>query len=93
MKLFWTDQAKSDLLRLYQFLAPKNEIAAEKVLLTIHAAAETLLEFPGVGTFIEAYEPNAVQRYLVGRYELHYEVVGQILYILSVWHQKEDRPI
>lgn len=91
MKLFWTSKAQSDLVRLYEFLAPVNQLAAARVVQSLTAAPTRLLENPRIGEKLEEFEPREVRRLLVGRYEMRYEIHGVELYILRLWHTREDR--
>ena len=36
-------------------------------------------------------EPREVRRILVGHYEMRYEIRGSEIYILRLWHRREDR--
>ncbi len=91
MRLRWTDRGFSDLVRLYEFLAPVNPVAAAKVIQSLTEGAARLVEFPRIGERLEQYGPREVRRLLVGRYELRYEVQEGALDILRIWHTREDR--
>ncbi|AKA26681.1 plasmid stabilization protein [Pseudomonas chlororaphis] len=54
-------------------------------------APETLLANPRIGEQLEEFQPRDVRRLLVGPYEMRYEIQGMTLYILRVWHVREDR--
>jgi plasmid stabilization system protein ParE len=91
MKLEWSDDAISDLGRLYDFLAGINPSAAEKLISSLTTAPERLLEHPRLGERVEQYQPREVRRLIVGRYEMRYEVDGALIRIVRVWHTSEDR--
>lgn len=91
MELRWTSKALSDLARLYDFLAPLNKPAAAR---TVHLLASTpasLLKNPRVGEILDEFEPREVRRILVGRYEMRYEIRDSTIYVLRLWHTREDR--
>ncbi|MBK5914978.1 type II toxin-antitoxin system RelE/ParE family toxin [Rhodocyclus purpureus] len=88
MELKWTSKALSDLLRLYEFLAPVNEAAAARTVQSITAATSTLLNNPRIGERLDEFEPREVRRILVGRYEMRYEIVDLSLYVLRLWHTR-----
>jgi plasmid stabilization system protein ParE len=92
MKLIWTETARLDLQRVYDFLVTENPSAAAKAVSAILATAETLMQFPSIGEKVEEYEPRCVRRWLVNAYEIHYEEVDSAVYVTNVWHYKEDRP-
>jgi plasmid stabilization system protein ParE len=91
MKLDWSDDAISDLGRLYDFLAGINPSAAEKLISSLTVAPERLLEHPRLGERVEQYLPREVRRLIVGRYEMRYEVDGILIRIIRIWHTREDR--
>lgn len=91
MELKWTSKALSDLARLYGFLAPVSKSAAARIVQSLTAAPARLLEHPRIGEKLEEFEPREVRRILVGRYEMRYEIQEHTLYVLRLWHTREDR--
>ncbi len=91
MELKWTSKALSDLVRLYDFLAPVNKRAAARTVQSLTAAPSRLLEHPHIGEKLEEFEPREVRRILVGHYEMRYEIRESIIYVLRLWHTREDR--
>lgn len=91
MELKWTGKALSDLARLYEFLAPANRTAAIRTVRSLATAPSRLLEQPRIGEKLEEFHPREVRRIQVGRYEMRYEIQGTTLYVLRLWHTREDR--
>ena len=91
MELKWTSQALSDLARLYEFLAPVNRQAAARIAQSLTAAAGGLPQHPHIGERLEEFEPREVRRIVVGRYEMRSEIQKSTLYVLRLWHTREDR--
>lgn len=91
MELKWTSKALSDLARLYEFLATVNQPAAARTVQQLTAAPITLLTNPRMGERLEEFEPRDVRRIFVGHYEMRYEIQGSTLYLLRLWHTREDR--
>lgn len=91
MQLKWTSKALADLARLYEFLAPVNRTAAARTVQSLTGAPANLLVNPRLGERLEEFEPREVRRLLVGRYEMRYEVQENSIYILRIWHTREDR--
>ncbi|RZI46625.1 type II toxin-antitoxin system RelE/ParE family toxin [Candidatus Finniella inopinata] len=91
MKLQWTDKAVSDIIRLHQFLSPSNKIAADKSVQSLVKAPLMLIETPRIGDRLCGFEPHEVRRLLVQKYEIRYEIRDQTIYILRVWHTRENR--
>ena len=91
MELKWSRRALSDLVRLHDFLAPVNRSAAARSVQSLTAAPMRLLEHPRLGEKLEEFEPRQVRRIFVGRYEMRYEIQEETIYVLRIWHTREDR--
>lgn len=91
IEIHWTSKSASDIVRLYEFLSPVNRDAAARVVQSISKAPDILLSHPRLGEKIAGFEPREVRRLLVGDYEMRYEVQGENIYILRVWHTREHR--
>jgi plasmid stabilization system protein ParE len=89
--LKWTSKALSDLMRLHDFLTPVNRQAAARVVQSLTAAPARLTEHPRIGERLEEFEPREVRRILVGNYEMRYEIQKSTIYVLRLWHTREDR--
>lgn len=82
---------QGDLARLYSFLAKENLKAAAGAVKSLAAAPTRLLTHPRLGEILNEFEPREVRRILMGRYELRYEIRGNTIYLLRIWHAREDR--
>lgn len=91
MKLKWTSKALSDLAHLHGFLAPVNGPAAARAVRALVEAPAALLTNPRIGEQLFQFEPREVRRILVKGYEVRYEIQGSTLFILRLWHTREDR--
>jgi plasmid stabilization system protein ParE len=91
MKLKWTDKALSDLVRLHEFLAPMNSVAAAQAVQTLAKAPTILRTKPRIGEQLFQFEPREVRRILAAQYEIRYEIQGDTVYVLRLWHTREDR--
>lgn len=91
MELKWTSKALSDLTRLYEFLAPINKLAAARTVQSLTSSPTNLLANSRIGEKLEEFEPREVRRILIGRYEMRYEIQGATIYVLRLWHTREDR--
>lgn len=91
MQLKWTSKALADLARLYEFLAPANRSAAARTVQSLTVAPTNLLDNPHIGARLEEFDPREVRRILVGHYEMRYEVQLSNIYILRIWHTREER--
>ncbi len=91
MKIIWTRHALGDLDRLHAFLQPVSPQAAMVLFQKLTAAPELLLTQPRLGAPLAEFKPRDVRRWLVGNCELRYELVDDAIWILRLWHSREDR--
>jgi len=91
MELKWTSKALSDIARLYEFLASVSQPAAARTVQQLTAAPITLLTNPRIGERLEEFEPRDVRLIQIGHYEMRYEIVDATIYLLRLWHTREDR--
>ncbi|MBS3936713.1 MAG: type II toxin-antitoxin system RelE/ParE family toxin [Sulfuritalea sp.] len=91
MELKWTGKGLSDLARLYDFLAPVNPAAAARVVRSLTAGPSGLRVNPRIGERLEEFNPREVRRILVGHHEMRYEIQDRTIYLLRIWHTREDR--
>jgi plasmid stabilization system protein ParE len=87
----WTDKALIDTERLYHFLAQYDRDAALSMAARLDAAPAKLIAHPRLGERVEAYATKEVRKLSVGRYVMHYEIVGDRILILRLWHAREER--
>lgn len=93
MKIKWTGKATSDLVRLHGFLEEVAPETANRIVRQLAQAPERLLDYPRIGEKLEAYEPREVRRIIVGQYELRYEIADGMIFILRLWHSRENRSL
>jgi len=91
MKIEWSSQATDDLIRLHYFLSGKSDRAADEAVRRIVVGSLALESSPRRGPIVEKYLPREVRRLLVGDYEIRYEVHGDDVYIVAVFHMREER--
>lgn len=91
MKLKWSNEAIADVARLHEFLAQVNPTAAARTTQTLTVVPRRLLDRPQSGRQLDQYLPREVRRIIVGNYEIRYELVDLTVYILRVWHTREER--
>lgn len=91
MDLVWTDASLSDLDRIYRHLEPINQQAAARAIRMLTAAPRRLLDFPRIGTQLREFEPREIHRVIVDDYEIRYEITQDMIFVLRIWHAREDR--
>jgi plasmid stabilization system protein ParE len=58
---------------------------------SLTAAPTRLLDHPRIGEKLEEFEPREVRRIIVGHYEMRYEIRASTIFVLRIWHTREDR--
>lgn len=87
----WTSRANADLVRLHDFLQPVNPDAAARVVRQLVAGAKRVPRQPRLGARLHEFAPREVRRVMVGDYEIRYELSGTDVFVLRIFHVREDR--
>lgn len=94
MKVYYSKEAINDLARLREFIEVNNPLAAQQAAESIKKGISQLKEFPRLGIKVEsAPDPEIIRDLIIGSYLSRYLITDQIIYILRIWHHKEDRKI
>jgi plasmid stabilization system protein ParE len=89
--LRWTTSARSDLVRLHEFLEPINRRAAALAIRQLVAGAKRIPARPRLGQRLREFAPREVRRILIGDYEIRYELTVRDVFVLRIFHAREDR--
>jgi plasmid stabilization system protein ParE len=90
MKLAFSRAAVSDLVRLREFIAVHNPTVDVRVATRLRAAISHLTDSPQIGRPVEDL-PGEIRELIFGKYVVRYQVRQTIVYILRIWHGREDR--
>lgn len=92
MKLSYSHEAIADLIRLREFIATKNPEAAQNIARSIQKGITQLKTFPFLGVEVQqAPNPEMIRDLIMGHYIARYLVHAKQIYILRIWHHKEER--
>lgn len=91
MNIKWTSQAVSDLQRIYQHLAVNNTQDAARQVQLLMAAPMQNKEQLRMGERSDYFGERDVRRFLIGQYEIRYELKNKVPYILRIWYTEETR--
>ncbi len=92
MRIRWTVEARSDLVRLHEFLASANQQAAIRAVRRLRSAPARLLQNnPRLGSRLTQFDPREVRRIFVVDYEIRYEIRDDTLIIANLWHTRKAR--
>jgi plasmid stabilization system protein ParE len=89
--LRWTRSAYADLRRIHEFLEPVDAAAAARMALAIVVRARRIPRQPRLGERVPGFGEREVRRILIRKYEIRYEIAGTDLYVLRIFHTREDR--
>ena len=89
MQLRFSPESVDDLKRLYEFIAEHDMDAARTTALNLKSAINRFANFPHIGHPLEDLE--GVREFVFGRYVIRYMVRGEAVYVLRMWHGREDR--
>ena len=90
MILQFSKTALYDLERLRAFIAEHNPTAAQRISKRMRDAINSLVYAPKIGRPVDKM-PGEIRELVFGRYVVRYEVRENILFILRIWHGKENR--
>jgi len=90
MKLIFSRAAVHDLVRLREFIAKNNPDTAKRVSQRLSGAIKGLVNNPQIGRPVPDL-PGEIRELIFGKYVTRYEVRTNLLYVLRIWHGKEDR--
>lgn len=91
MALRWTSKAHGDLARLHEFLRPVNPAAVARAVRELVAGAKRVPAHPRLGARLREFDPREVRRVVIGDYEIRYELTGTDVFVLRIFHTREDR--
>ncbi len=91
MNVRYTPEAINDLKRLRGFIAEKNPLAAQRIANELLTGIEKLKIFPRMGIGVaRAPDPEIVRDLFVGQYTVRYLLSEAEIFILRIWHDKEN---
>ena len=91
MALRWTSIANRDLVRLHGFLEPVDAGAATRAIRRLLSGVKHIARHPRIGKRLTEFGPREVRKFIVGDYEIRYEICDLEIFVLRLWHVFEDR--
>jgi plasmid stabilization system protein ParE len=90
MKIMYTPESIDDLKRLREFIAVKSPGAANRIANYLMTGIRKLKTFPHLGSEVIKAKSNMIRDLILGDYIVRYLVLPGTIYILKIWHHKED---
>ncbi len=92
MRVNYSPESIDDLQRVVEFVEIKNPYAARRIAIDIQEGVDKLKEFPEIGLpVLKANDPEKIRDLYIGDYTVRYLLSDQIIYVLRVWHNKENK--
>ena len=92
MRLAYSENAVADLVRLREFIAENDPLAAARIAAELPSRIENLCLYPEMGRAVElAPSPKAIRDAVFGKYRVRYSAHTETIVILRIWHHNEDR--
>lgn len=87
----YSPESMKDLQRVVEFVEVKNPYAARRIAIDLQEGIFKLKQFPEIGLpVIKAPDPEKIRDLYIGDYTVRYLITSIIVYILRVWHSKEN---
>lgn len=91
MRVKYSPESIEDLQRVVEFVENKNPYAARRIAIDLQEGMDRLKQFPEVGLPVsKATDPEKIRDLYVGSYTVRYLIAEEIIYVLRVWHNKEN---
>ncbi len=87
----YSPESLKDLHRLVEFVEVKNPYAARRIAIDLQEGVSRLKQFPEIGLpVLKAPDPERIRDLYIGAYTVRYLIADSTIYILRVWHSKEN---
>lgn len=91
MKVKYSPESIEDLQRVVEFVENKNPYTARRVSIDLQEGVDRLKHFPEIGLpVLKAVDPEKIRDLYVGDYTVRYLIAENTIYVLRVWHNKEN---
>ena len=91
MKIKYSPESIDDLQRVVEFVEVKNPYAARRIAIDLQEGIEKLKQFPKIGLpVLKAPDPEAIRDLYINDYTVRYLITEEVIYILRIWHHKEN---
>lgn len=91
MIIRWSVEALDDVDRLVDFASSYDQDRATLIERELAQSPKKLLDFPRRGSRLGQFDPREVREFRVASYLLRYELTRGGIFVLRVFHAREDR--
>ncbi len=87
----YSPDSLKDLQRVVEFVEVKNPYTARRIAIDLQEGISKLKQFPKIGLpTSKAPDPERIRDLYIGNYTARYLIADSVIYILRVWHNKEN---
>jgi len=91
MKVRYSQESIDDLQRVVDFVENQNPYAARRIAIDLQEGVAKLKQFPEIGLpVLKAYDPEQFRDLYIGDYTVRYLITNGFIYVLRIWHGKEN---
>lgn len=91
MKIKYSLESINDLQRVVEFVEVKNPYAARRIAIDLQEGVDKLKQFYKIGLpVLKASDPEVIRDLYINNYTIRYLITDEIIYVLRVWHNKEN---
>lgn len=91
MKVRYSPESIDDLQRLVDFVEQNNPYAARRLAIDLQEGVDRLKRFPEIGLpVLIASDPEKIRDLYVANYTVRYLITDEIIYVLRIWHSREN---
>ena len=91
MKIRYSPESIDDLQRVVEFVEAENPFAARRIAIDLQEGVDRLKQFPRIGLPVwKASDPERIRDLFIGHYTARYLITDETIYILRLWHNKEN---
>ena len=86
MKVYWTDDAISHLIGIYDYIARDSSVYAQRMVDRLTRRSQQISDFPRSGRMVPEYETPDIREVIERPYRIIYRVKVDQIDILAVIH-------
>jgi len=91
MKTRYSPESIDNLQRVVEFVEVKSPFAACRIVIDLQKGIDKLKQFPKIGLpVLKAFDPEKIRDLYIGNFTMRYLIVDEIIYILRIWHNKQN---
>jgi len=91
MLVKYSPESIGDLQRVVEFVENKNPYAARRIAIDLQEGVDKLKLFPQIGLpVLKAIDPEQLRDLYINDYTVRYLITNKVIYILRIWHGKEN---